>query len=241
MRRPTSTLAATSLLFLLLTASVRAQQKPTLDQAEAQLKAGQLQQARGTLERWKKEHAALSAASDDAIRATYLGARLATKGSDAEDLYLSIAISAPAANPYVPESLLRVGQAELQSGRAGNAIPYFKRLISNYPKSEFAPTASEWLERAQHDSPRNNDSASRITIQVAAFRDKAGARSVRHQLEKAGFANVRVVTVPENSLLRVRVGRFKDANAAGDVLSRLKRAGYQGVIADATRETVVNE
>jgi cell division protein FtsN len=77
---------------------------------------------------------------------------------------------------------------------------------------------------------------------VAAFREKGGARSVMRALEKAGFESVRVVTVPDNSLLRVRVGRFNDARAAADVLSKLNRAGYKAVVvSDATRETVVRD
>lgn len=257
MRKPISWLT-TSLLVLLVSASASAQQKATLDQVEAAIKGGQTEQARATLERWKKEHASISAISDEGVRATYLAARLTPDAGDAEDLYLSIAISAPAANKYVPESLLRVGQAELQSGSPGNAIPYFKRLLDNYPKSEFAPTASAWLKRAQSadttraiarqpaqpstPAPARAESGGRYAVQVAAFREKGGARSVMRALEKAGFTGVRVVTVPDNSLLRVRIGRFNDARAAGDVLSKLKSAGYQAVVvSDATRESVVRD
>jgi cell division septation protein DedD len=259
--KPTSSFA--SLWFVLLLAGTAfGQQRSTLEQVEAQIKAGQLEQARTLLERWRKDHASATPASDDGARATYLAAKLATDGSEAEDLYLSIAISAPASNQYVPESLLRVGQAELQNGSSRNAIPYFKRLIDSYPKSEFTTTASEWLKRAQStDSTRvvarqpprapaqappaavaHNESAARFTIQVAAFREKSNARSVLRALEKAGFSGVRVITVPDNSLLRVRVGHFTDPHAADAVLSKLKQAGYKAVVvADATRESAVRD
>ena len=70
----------------------------------------------------------------------------------------------------------------------------------------------------------------------------AGFRGDASRFEKAGFADVRIVTVPDNALLRVRIGRFNDARGAADVLSRLTRAGYKAVVVtDATRETVVRD
>lgn len=251
---------ATSLLMLLaLVSNASAQQGATLDRVESQLKLGQLVQARALLAQWKKAHPGAQPSSEDGARATYLTARLATRADDAEDAYLTVAISAPSSSPYIAESLLRVGQAEMTKGAARNAVPYLQRLVDNYPTSEFAALGKEWLGRAQaalpDDDARPNRKATgentsagapagalRFAIQVAAFRDKNGARSVAQNLKKAGFEQVRLVTVPGNELVRVRVGRFASETAASDVLKRLQAAGYKPVVAsDLQREKVVRD
>lgn len=250
---------ATSLLMLFaLAAGASAQQGATLDQVESQLKLGQLVQARALLAQWKQAHPGAQPSSEDGARATYLAARLATRADDAEDAYLTVAISAPSSSPYIAESLLRVGQAEMTKGAPRNAVPYLQRLVDNYPTSEFAALGKEWLGRAAAlptDDARPNRKATgenasaaapagalRFAIQVAAFRDRNGARSVAQNLKQAGYEQVRLVTVPGNELVRVRVGRFASETAASDVLKRLQAAGYKPVVAaDVQREKVVRD
>ena len=79
------------------------------------------------------------------------------------------------------------------------------------------------------------------TIQVAAFRDIAGARADVRTLKNAGY-EARMVTVPANALIRVRVGLYDKASDATAVLSKLKSAGYQPVfVSDVSREKIVND
>ncbi|HEX6558078.1 MAG TPA: SPOR domain-containing protein, partial [Longimicrobiales bacterium] len=187
-------------------------------------------------------------------RATYLAARLATRASDAEDAYLSVAISAPSSSPYVAESLLRVGQAEMMKGSARNAMPYLQRLVDNYPASEFAVLGKEWLARARAALPADTTrrartsaakpsaAGNRFAIQVAAFREKSGARAYARGISQAGFKDVRLVTTPDNALIRVRVGRFSSETAASTVLKQLQSAGYKPVVAsDASLEKPVRD
>jgi cell division protein FtsN len=269
MRKTISLFATSCALVLAFAACLPAQQRATLDDVEAQIRNNQLDQARATLQKWEATHKQKAATNDDEEwRAAYLNARLAVDLKDAEDNWLSIAIAAPASSRYKPEALLRVGQAELTQGHARDAISYLKRLVDTYPKSEFAPIAADWLQRAQAAptsaalppapsatttqpttaAPRETSvgmqptPSARWTVQVAAFRDKNGAHAVARQVSKLGFNDVRVVTVPENTLLRVRVGYFKSAGDALDVVAKLKRAGYSAVTsADALREERVHD
>jgi cell division septation protein DedD len=80
----------------------------------------------------------------------------------------------------------------------------------------------------------------RMAIQIGAFREFAGARSVQRQLERAGFNDVRLVRVPGNQLIRVRVGKFENRAAASELLARLSRANFSAVlVTDANNETPV--
>lgn len=84
--------------------------------------------------------------------------------------------------------------------------------------------------------------AGRVTIQVGAFRELSGAQSVKRQLERAGFTDIRLVRVPGNQLLRVRIGKFADRPAAAAVLAALARADISAVlVSDAHTETPVKQ
>ena len=229
------------------------QSRATLDQVEKLMQADRLQEARATLQLWQKQHTRSARKDDDTWRMTYLAARLSSDAHDAEEQYLTLAISAPPSNRYVPEALLRVGQAEIAAGSTRNAIPYFRRLIENYPKNEYATVAAEWLQRAQTaqaaQSPAPNgaviDAAPAAqqqnwTVQVAAFHELSGARSVAQQVQAKGFADVRIARVPDNTLVRVRVGHFASAADGTGVVEKLKHAGFSAVlVSDAAHEISV--
>jgi cell division protein FtsN len=98
---------------------------------------------------------------------------------------------------------------------------------------------------APSESPTQSASSSatgKIAIQVGAFRETSGAREVKAQLERAGITGVRLVRVPGNQLIRVRVGRFANRAAASATLARLANADISAVlVADADTETVVKD
>ncbi len=292
MRPAISCYAISASALLLFCASASAQQRASLDQTESLLKAGQIEQARTMLERWKKTNATAASSAEERARSGYLTARLTINAAVAEEAYMTVAISAPSYSPYVPESLLRVGQAKLLAGDAKNAASYLRRLVDNYPANEFAPLGTAWLARAMIRSGAAAGACTLVTnalrnirldaetagllraeqttacastaradtgvrsevvpaavaprqarfaIQVAAFREKSGARSVARKLENAGFDDVRLVTVPGSALLRVRVGSFANSTDAAAVMSKLKAAGYApALVSDAQREQPVS-
>jgi len=73
-------------------------------------------------------------------------------------------------------------------------------------------------------------------VQLGAFRGEAGARDLVRRLREAGY-DARIVRVPANELMRVRVGRFGDAGAAAAQRNRLRAAGFDAVVVtDAAAE-----
>lgn len=270
-----------AILALVAVQIVSAQQRVTLDQAEALIKSGQLDQARALVDRWKKENPPGRRTDANALaRVLMMSAQLESRAEAAEDSYLAVALTHPT-SPFAAEAWLRLGQARLAAGDSRQALTYLQRLMSDYPHTEHRGTGAVWLARAQQLSGKASaacatitdalklntlDSAvlallrseetnscdrisgsgaqpqprARFAIQVAAFREMGNAQAVARQLEKAGFDDVRIVTVPENTLIRVRIGAFETAAAAVSTLGRLNTAGYTGVVVtDATREANV--
>ena len=82
----------------------------------------------------------------------------------------------------------------------------------------------------------------RVAIQAGAFRELTRARAVLNQLERAGFSDVRLVRVPGNNLIRVRIGRFENRAAAAPTLARLAERDISAVlVTDADTETRVQQ
>jgi cell division septation protein DedD len=81
--------------------------------------------------------------------------------------------------------------------------------------------------------------AGSFAVQIGAFRNPVGAAGLVDELITAGF-DARLVQVPINDLLRVRIGRFVTLEEAQAELARVRAAGRDGaVVNDARRETQV--
>jgi cell division protein FtsN len=73
-------------------------------------------------------------------------------------------------------------------------------------------------------------------VQAGAFRSLDGALSLAERLRDAGF-DPRVVRVPEDPLIRVRLGRFQLREGAEGLKSELEGAGFEAaVVLDAGSE-----
>jgi cell division septation protein DedD len=223
-------------------------QKTTLDQVDSLIAAGQVEQARVALDGWKKDN-------QPTARSTFITGRLATRAQDAEDAYLDVSLSY-SGTPYAAAALLRLGQARIAAGDTKQAAVYLQRLIADYPRSEHRGAAEEWLTRAapaptptptrapaqapaptraptRAPAPRTqapSPALARFAVQVGAFRQVTGARETVRQLEKAGFAGARVITVPANALLRVRVGKFENLADASALAAKLKASGFSAAL-----------
>ncbi len=82
-------------------------------------------------------------------------------------------------------------------------------------------------------------SAGSFAVQIGAFRNPVGAGGLVDELITAGF-DARLVQVPINDLLRVRIGRYATLEEAQAELARVQAGGYDGaVVSDARRETQV--
>jgi DedD protein len=71
----------------------------------------------------------------------------------------------------------------------------------------------------------------RIVVQVGAFAEAAGARTVRLKLERAGLKTyTHVAETPEGKRIRVRVGPFASRAEAEKVAARVKALGLPAAI-----------
>jgi DedD protein len=113
--------------------------------------------------------------------------------------------------------------------------------VSPPPAVDSTPSpAPPPVERIPHGPPvPGAASGGRYAVQIGAFRNPDGASGLVVDLIEAGF-EARLVQVPLNDLLRVRIGRFETQDAANAELERLRAAGHDGaLIADARSETIV--
>jgi len=132
--------------FLVLPAHLHAQ-RGLLDHAEARVTGGQFPDARGLLERWRRENPG-AARSDVEQQARYLvlAARVTTNADSAEYNYLTVAVDYPTTRSAA-EALLRLAQARATRGDTTQAISYLERLLADYPESELRPMGAVWLAR----------------------------------------------------------------------------------------------
>src|SRR5688572_318754 len=137
-----------ALLLLISATPLRAQQS-LMNRADSLLIAGQYEQARATLADWDRANPA-SASTEPAqrSRAIYLTARLTTDATQAQNHYLTVALSYPTSRE-APDALLRVGQSFLATGDPPRAVGYLERLINDYPTASVRPLGFLWLARAQ--------------------------------------------------------------------------------------------
>lgn len=136
-------------LLLLFSATSLPAQQSLLNRADSLLIAGQYEQARAILADWDRTNPA-SATTEPAqrARAIYLTARLTTDAAQAQNHYLTVALSYPTSRE-APDALLRVGQSFLATGDAARAVGYLERLINDYPAASVRPLGFLWLTRAQ--------------------------------------------------------------------------------------------
>lgn len=158
-------------------------------------------------------------------------ARLKAKGQNAQMCEVMRGVSAgtnPETIEYFKSEQKRVcGGAVASTPTRPSTPPAVKAKPDSAPAPRPAP-----VERAVPTG--------RVSIQVGAYREFSGARGVQRQLESAGFTNVRLVRVPGNQLIRVRIGRYDNRAAAAETLARLANANFSAVlVTDANTETRV--
>ena len=93
------------------------------------------------------------------------------------------------------------------------------------PKS-VAPSASQPKSEAKPGT-----SQAVFVVQVAAFSDRFGARSLVVKLKKDGFPGyTETVATDKGTLHRVRVGPYSSREVADAARAKLKAAGFAGVV-----------
>lgn len=229
-------------------------QKGLLDQAETKIAGGATADARELLRKWQREGSnGARNNQEEQARFHALLARTFMHADSAQDHYLTIVLNYPTSKP-APEALLRLAQADAMRGDTTRALGYLERLLANYPNSDQLQLARQWQARLKPAAPpagtsvaksnpaKNNVANGKFAIQLGAFREIAGARTLKQQLERAGFDDVRLVRVPDNALIRVRIGSYANRTGTNTTLSRLQEKKFTGVVVnDADKESPVQQ
>ena len=104
--------------------------------------------------------------------------------------------------------------------------PAAERAAAPPPRPEPRPAAP----------PATTDRQGRFTVQSGAFRYRETADALVQRLRGRGY-EPRLVLVPDNDLLRVRIGRFATSAEAVALISVLRSSGFDAiVVADARQE-----
>ncbi|MGD8276759.1 MAG: SPOR domain-containing protein [Gemmatimonadota bacterium] len=137
---------------------VRPAGDPALARVDSLIGAGNLDDARSSLESWIAGHPPGSAGSGAQAQALFLKGRLATEWKGAEDAYLSVVLGYPT-SPHAPAALLLLGKGLLAAASTGSpstaairAASYLERLINDYPGNPLRDEARLWLARAWSES-----------------------------------------------------------------------------------------
>lgn len=103
--------------------------------------------------------------------------------------------------------------------------------------SSAAPPVPEGKVEARSSGPEAKSGATKppqgaFVVQIAAFSDRYGARSLVAKLKKGGFPSyTESVETDKGTLHRVRVGPYSSREVADAARAKLKAAGYSGVVA----------
>ncbi|HEY0809085.1 MAG TPA: SPOR domain-containing protein [Longimicrobiales bacterium] len=123
--------------------------RPPLDEAEWDLARGEFPAARAMLQRWRRENPRASRVNQEQLARYYLlSGRLTTNADSAEDNYLTVAVNHPTSR-YASEALLRLAQARYARGDTTQAVTYLRRLINDYPSTDFRTMGAVWLVRIE--------------------------------------------------------------------------------------------
>jgi DedD protein len=101
-----------------------------------------------------------------------------------------------------------------------------KGVAATESKSESKVTAAPTVE-AKSDAQKSGA----FVVQVAAFSDRYGARSLVVKLKRGGFPGyTEAVATDKGTLHRVRVGPYPSREAADAARAKLKAAGFSGMV-----------
>lgn len=237
------------LLILIPSGAVSAQSP--LDDVETLLGLGRILQAREVLQDWMDREES-SSGRLDRQRGIWLRAILTVDPSMAELDLRRLVLEFPG-GPHSDDALLRLAQLSDLRGELRQAATRYSTLERDYPSSPLRRVATEWLLDHREEvealgpepSPRRETTTPPIlqvegpdaprqtggpfSVQLGAFRNLAGARSLASALQGRGY-EPRLVRLPGNDLIRVRVGRLGDRGEASNLKEELERAGFEAAV-----------
>jgi hypothetical protein len=151
---------------------------------------------------------------------------------------------------YSDDAHFRTALLSVSRGREAKARDHLRALVRDYPDSPLRAEAMDWLERRGLDwesagerewvpaEPPLDSSApgAPVTVQVGAFLDPARALALADRIESLGYSP-RLVRLPGNDLVRVRIGRYGAREPADLLAAELRTKGIDCTLSfDAHRE-----
>jgi hypothetical protein len=233
-----------------------------LDQVESLMAEGRIMEAREVLEVWLDSRL-VSAGREDRQRGIWLRGRLTVDPSMAEVDFRRLVLEYPG-GPYSADALLRLSLLAELRGDMGEALALLERLLRDYPLSPLVEDAALWQRALSGDPamgvrlaprvdegpplpvdplteaapvPLNPAEASwSFAVQLGAFSSIERARALADRLRHGGY-QPRIVGIPGDELVRVRVGRFPLREEAEALAMDLEGQGYEvRVVSDAWSE-----
>jgi len=238
------------LLLLLSPASaLPAQERASLEAVEILLAQGKIPEAREVLESWWEEEGA-EVDRMERQRSLWLRARLTVDPSMAESDLRRLVLEFPG-GPFSDGALFRLAQSAELQGDLFQAYTHYGALLRGYPSSRHRPAAEAWLEangaraeameaaastRESGGVDEASDPGGGFSVQLGAFRNMEGARSLAESLRSAGY-DPRLVRVPGDRLIRVRVGRFQSREGADELKRTMEGQNFDAtIVMDAQSE-----
>ncbi len=251
------TWAIGGLLLLLLLGPRPLVGQEALDEVESLMARGMIFQARDRLADWWDRDR--SRAGRPALqRGIWLRGKLTVDPSLAALDYRRLTLEFPG-GPFSDDAHLRLAQEAQLVGDLPEALNHFRALQRDYPGSPLRSLADAWLRenqqtaeeaqareahetRADPAPPREpgrnaQETAQRgsISLQLGAFRNLDGARSLVADLATAGY-EARLARVPGSDLIRVRVGFFRTREEARDLRQELQGRGWDSTVVTNAHE-----
>jgi DedD protein len=148
-------------------------------------------------------------------------------GNDAAKTEPSPASGSPAAAPSGPPTVATPAPpAKVAEARI--VAPEPKSAAAQQPSEPKADAKPASTADAKSDAPKASGA---FVVQVAAFSDRYGARSLMVKLQRGGFPGyTEAVTTDQGTLHRVRVGPYPSREAADAARAKLKAAGFGGMV-----------
>jgi DedD protein len=95
-----------------------------------------------------------------------------------------------------------------------------------------APSAAPASRASESENAAPQSKSGPYVVQVAAFADRYGARTLVAKLKKDGFPGyTETISTDKGTLHRVRVGPYASREVADAARAKLKAAGFSGVVA----------
>ena len=228
----------------------------TLTEIEALAQYGRSNQARIELMAWWEESSDV-ASREERQHVLWLRGRLTVDPSQAARDFQRLVIEYPG-GPFTAGALYRLAQEAYEREDTADFERYMASLSRDHPNASALAEAEVWINTPRLVAPtsamgstisradvKNQSSIAKPTgievysVQLGAFSNEGRADAL-FELAFAAGLNVRLVRMPESSLIHVRVGHFDTLMGATVFSKQVTELGFPiAIVRDAQAERLV--